>query len=91
MPAKSQPAPAPLSAVELFRTLQPWNAENRRQIALAFLEEQGDLPSGIVYSFCRVVSSDEGEALMREMTELREQHFAKLGQPVPEHSGPRLR
>ncbi len=91
MAAKPQPAQKP-TARELFRALRPWTAENRRTIALAYLEQDGDLPAFVVYSFLRgCADHEEGAAVDREMCELRKQHFAKQGKPVPERQGAPLR
>lgn len=91
MAAKPQPAPSPSPAEQLFRKL-PWTPENRRRIALAFIEEQGDIPAGVWHSFgMEARDSEEAEAINAEMTELRQQHFAKLGKPVPEYEGAALR
>ena len=86
---KPQPVESP-TARELFRSLRPWNAENRRTIALAYLEQEGDLPRGVVYSFLRYMGSEDVD-IDREMAELRAAHFKKLGKPVPKRQGAPLR
>jgi hypothetical protein len=68
---------------QLFEAL-PWTPENRLTLARAFLDEEGDIPQEVEYGFVREArNADEAEAIRKSMRELREQHFAKLGKPVP--------
>jgi len=78
-------------AVELLHSLE-WTAENRRTIVRAFLEDEGDVPLSVEHSFHMFAKSgDEVQAIDRMIDELRDEHFAKLGQPVPDRIGPPLR
>lgn len=91
MSIRSPEPGSPTAALQLFNEL-PYTPENRRRIVLAYLEEAGDVPLGVEHSFrMTAASSDDIDAMHAMVDELREQHFAKLGKPLPERSGPPLR
>lgn len=82
----------PSVATQLLHSLDFTKQEHRRTIALAFIEEGGDVPLWLEHTFLTTsASSEDADAAMQLIDELRAVHFAKLGKPVPKRSGPPLR
>ena len=90
MTAKSQPGQKP-SAHDLLASLDFTQQEHRRTIALAYIEETGDVPLELEHTLGTAAANmDDLNAMQQLIDELRAEHFAKLGKPVPERSGPPL-
>jgi len=79
VPAK----PKETRAWQLFNQLA-YTPTNRRVIAQAFIEDEGDIPAEVVHSFAMTAQGVEDAAAVDEMVRtMRAEHFARLGKPVP--------
>jgi hypothetical protein len=76
----------PASPSDLMDELE-WTPENVLTMARAFLEQEGDVPVSVEYSFLSSFNAPQTFELEAAIRTMRAEHFARLGKPVPRRDG----
>jgi hypothetical protein len=67
--------------------LKPGDFKGAERVALAYIEEEGDLPEGVWYQLGFIQDDDNRNPLWDRLEEIRAEYWRKLGKPMPPYKG----
>ncbi len=73
------------TAREMYREYKPPDHEGALAVGRAFLEQDGDLPASVWHTLGAL--QDDPNATWNALTDMRAEHFKKLGKQAPPYGG----